>query len=172
VSAATEAAGAKRDGIITSSLWGTAVFAVSAGAAAVFPDVLAVPSLAIALVLFLLGCLAFVRALLLAAGRSRRDEIDLAGLFFLSRSAPNPVRVRLLGAFAAQIVIALVTAFTRPFSALAFGVLVPTYGLGLCGLWAARSGTFPRRVERVRPPRSRAAGTTAPSGDEEPPEPA
>jgi len=29
----------------------------------------------------------------------------------------------------------------------AFGVLVPMYGLGLCGLWASRYGTFGARVE-------------------------
>jgi hypothetical protein len=172
VTAATEPTGAESDRIIAASLWGTAIFAVSASSAAVYPDALAVPSLAIALVLFLLGCLIFVRALLVAAGRSRRDEIDLAGLFFLSRSAPNPVRLRLLGAFAAQIVIALVTAFVRPFSALAFGVLVPTYGLALCGLWGARSGTFPRRVERVRGPRPPTRPEPPSKPLDEPPSPA
>jgi hypothetical protein len=148
------------DRIVAASLWGTAGFAVSATAATLFPDTLAVPSLVVALVLFLSGCLAFVRALLLAAGRSRRDEIDLPGLFFLSRSAPTPVRVRLLGSLAAEIVVSLVTASLRPFTALAFGVLVPTYGLGLCGLWAAAAGTFPRRAMPAR-----GAGGAGPEGE-------
>jgi hypothetical protein len=33
------------------------------------------------------------------------------------------------------------------YSPLAFGILVPVFGLGLCGLWGARYGTFePRPV--------------------------
>ncbi|MGD9797425.1 MAG: hypothetical protein AB7V15_04850 [Acidimicrobiia bacterium] len=85
------------------------------------------------------------RALLLAAARSRRDAVDLAGLFFLTRSAPREVRLRLLGPLAVQVVVGLGTASVRPFTPLAFGVLVPVYGLGLCGLWAARAGRFPPR---------------------------
>jgi hypothetical protein len=126
--------------------WGTAVFVVSALSAAVFPDALAVPSITVAVTLFALGCLAFVRTLLLAASRSRRETIELGALFFLSGSAPRPVQIRLLGAVAIEVVVALATASARPFTALAFGVLVPVFGLGLCGLWAAVAGTFaPRR---------------------------
>jgi hypothetical protein len=131
--------------LVSAARWGTGAFVASAVSAAALPDALAVPSLALALVLFVLGCLAFVRALLLAAARSRRDAIDLGGLFFLTGSAPKPVRVHLLGAVAVEVVVALVTASIRPFTPLAFGVLVPVYGLGLCGLWAATAGTFPRR---------------------------
>jgi hypothetical protein len=131
--------------VVSAALWGTAVFAGSAGSAAVWPDALALPSLVVAVVLFALGCVAFVRALLVAARRSRRQTVDLAGLFFLSGCAPTGVRVRLLGAFGAEVVVALATASIRPFTALAFGVLVPVYGLGLCGLWAATAGTFPSR---------------------------
>jgi hypothetical protein len=141
--------------VISASLWGTAVFTVSAVASTAFPDALAIPSLVIDLVLFLLGCLAFMRALLIAAGRSRRDEIDLPGLFFLSRSAPGAVRLRLLGAFAVQVVVAITTAAIRPYTALAFGVLVPTYGLGLCGLWAAKAGRFPPRAQPDHGPAGR-----------------
>ncbi|MEA3054857.1 MAG: hypothetical protein QOD30_289, partial [Actinomycetota bacterium] len=47
---------------------------------------------------------------------------------------------------AAQVVIALVAAGLRPYTAVAFGVLVPTLGLALCGLWAVRSGSFPPRA--------------------------
>jgi hypothetical protein len=131
--------------LVSAARWGTGAFVVSAVSAAALPDALAGPSLALALVLFVLGCLAFARALLLAAARSRRDAIDLGGLFFLTGSAPKPVRVHLLGAVAVEVVVALVTASIRPFTPLAFGVLVPVYGLGLCGLWAATAGTFPRR---------------------------
>ncbi len=138
------------DLVVSLSAWGTVAFSVSAVAAVVFPDTLAVPFLVISLSLFVLGCAAFFRALLLAARRSRRDEVDLAGLFLLSRSAPKGVKARLLGPLGVQILVALVTASVRPFSVLAFGVLVPTYGLGLCGFWAAKAGRFPRRTAPTR----------------------
>jgi hypothetical protein len=44
------------------------------------------------------------------------------------------------------VVVAVATAAVRPFTPLAFGILVPLYGLGLAGVWAAAFGTFgPRR---------------------------
>jgi hypothetical protein len=46
---------------------------------------------------------------------------------------------------AAQVVVAVATAAARPFTTLAFGVLVPVFGVGLNGLWAARHGRFPPR---------------------------
>ena len=57
------------------------------------------------------------------------------------------VQFRLLGSLAVQVVVAVVTASIRLYSPLAFGFLVPVYGLGMCGLWGARYGTFdPRPV--------------------------
>ena len=35
----------------------------------------------------------------------------------------------------------------RPFTPLAFGILVPMLGLGLIALWGARHGTFPARAD-------------------------
>jgi hypothetical protein len=45
------------------------------------------------------------------------------------------------------VVVAVTAAALRPFTALAFSVLVPMLGLGLMALWAARHGRFP-----VKPP--------------------
>jgi hypothetical protein len=98
------------------------------------------------LVLFALGCVAFALALLRAAARSRTDELTLPGLFWLTGAAPTEVRRLLLGSFGVEVVVALATASARPFTGLAFGILVPVYGLGLTGLWGARAGTFPPRV--------------------------
>ena len=75
----------------------------------------------------------------------RRDVVDVAGLFFLTRSAPKNVQRNLMGAFGAQCVIGIASAALRPYTSSAFGVLVPVVGLGLAGLWAARRGTFPAR---------------------------
>ena len=41
-----------------------------------------------------------------------------------------------------QCVVAVTVASVRPFTVAAFAVLVPMYGLGLNGVWAARHGTF------------------------------
>jgi len=132
------------DPVIKPAVWSTVAFAVcsaiavasneAAGFVAVFD-----------LVLFALGCLVFARTLLTAAKRSRSEELSVASIWLLTGQAREPQRW-LLGCLAAQVVIALVAAAMRPYTAVAFGVLVPTFGLGLCGLWAVRSGTFPPRA--------------------------
>lgn len=99
------------------------------------------------LVLFGIGCTAFLGAYAIAIGRSRTEEIGVASLYFLTnRVAPNTVRIWLLGAFAVQSIVAVTTASVRPFTTAAFGVLVPMFGLGLNGVWAARHGTFGPRI--------------------------
>jgi hypothetical protein len=62
-------------------------------------------------------------------------------------------------ALAVQVVVALVGASIGAgglqqgqLNALAFGVLVPMFGIGMNGLWAARYGSFgPRVLAAVRP---------------------
>ena len=71
--------------------------------------------------------------------------LDIAGIWLLA-GQPKDIQRWLLGCLAAQVVIALAAAGLRPYTAVAFGVLVPTLGLALCGLWAVRSGTFPPRA--------------------------
>jgi hypothetical protein len=135
------------DPIVRASIYGTGVFTVLAVlAAASDAGAVIVVAVIVDLVLFAAGCLAFVATLLRAADRSRREVLSLPGIWWLSGSAPAAMRRPLLGALGVEIVVALVTASVRPFTGLAFGVLVPVYGLGLAGLWAARMGTFPPRV--------------------------
>jgi hypothetical protein len=55
------------------------------------------------------------------------------------------VRAALLGSLAVEVVVALATAAARPYTSVASGILVPVYGLALCGLWAARHGRFAPR---------------------------
>jgi hypothetical protein len=120
------------------------VFAVTAFAADAV-DALQIPAIVVALALFVGGAVAMAMTLVIGAGRSRESEITIGGLFFLINSAPKNVRVQLLGSFAVQVVVAFTTAGLRPYTSLAFGVLAPTAGLGLAGLWGARHGTFPAR---------------------------
>lgn len=132
---------------------GTAVFAVTAVAAAVAPGTFKPLALGTAIALFAAGCAIFLWAFVLVAARSRTDQMEQAKIWFLT-GPPTPPEVRrsLLGALAVQVVIGLVTAGVRPYTSLAAGVLVPMWGLGLCGLWTARHGVFPARPPDTRRP--------------------
>lgn len=138
----------KDDPIIGADWSGTAVLAAAAVAAVLAPDTMALPYAAVAMALFVAGFVAFVWSYALAVGRSRDEVLSVAGIWFLSGSAPREVRRSLLTALAAQTIVVVVAASIRPFTAVAFGVLAPLYGLGLAGLWAARHGTFPARPDQ------------------------
>jgi hypothetical protein len=134
-------------GIIAFSWAATGIFAAAATIATLLPDEAARAAAVVDLVLFAIGVVAFLWAYAIAVSRSRTDAVSIAGLYFLSGSAPKEVRVRLLAPCALQVVIAIVSASIRPYTAVAFGILVPILGLGLAGLWGARYGTFPPRDE-------------------------
>lgn len=130
--------------VVRASWVGTAAFTVTAAAAAAVPDA-DVVALVVALALFAGGTVAFGAALVRAAGRSRREEVTMAGVFFLE-GAPRTVRRHVLGSLALEVVVAFATAAARPNTSLAFGILAPVWGQGLAGLWGARHGVFrPRR---------------------------
>ncbi len=115
------------------------------------PDALGVAAAVVDLTLFTMGFAAFVLAMVKAAARSRREVLSVVGVYFLSGSAPARTRRIMLGALGAQVTVALTTAAIRPYTALAFGVLVPLFGLGSCGVWAAFYGEFPERHQREPP---------------------
>jgi hypothetical protein len=143
-------------GLIWASWIGTAIFTISATySSTIGYDAHRSPpgeqtGALIALVLFGIGCVLFVVALALGALRSRDAQMGIGGWFFLAGSAPPIVQRHLLGSVAVEVTVAVVTAAARPFSTLAFGILVPTYGLALCGIWGARHGDFPPAVEPER----------------------
>jgi hypothetical protein len=138
-------------GIIRVSDVVTVVFSVVAVVSAVFLDHLNALVVAVSLVLFMAGCVAFLWAYAIAVGRSRTDAIGIGGLYFLQGSAPRSVQVRLLGALGVQVVVGVVTAAVHPFTSQAFAVLAPMFGLGLTGLWGARYGQFGPRSEAPEP---------------------
>lgn len=137
-------------GLVRASWAGTAVFAVAAFAAVVVEHLEPI-SLGVDVVLFGLGCLAFLGAIVVAARRSREVEMGIGGLFFLAGSAPKQIRTHLLGALGVQVVVAFLTASLRIFTPLAGGMLVPVFGLGMAGLWGARFGEFPARRKASHP---------------------
>lgn len=132
------------DALLAASWIGTGVLAV-ASIAAVASAALESVLVAVSLLMFALGIALFIRAFLFAVNVRREDLIGIGGLFFLAGSAPRRVQRSLLGSFGAQAAIGLATAIIGPYTALAFAVLASMYGLGLCGLWGAIHGTFPRR---------------------------
>ena len=107
-----------------------------------------------ALALFAVGVFAFLWSYYNAVQRSRRDEIGVAELYLLL-GPPTPPRVRRHDARRCSLrrsSIAVATTFARldgpdgkPGSSLALGFLVPMFGFGLNGLWAAYHGDFPPR---------------------------
>lgn len=121
----------------------TAVFTVTQIAADVHPEgpVLAVAAV-VSLAMFFGGTLMFVVAFLIAVGRSRDEQITLAGLLWLSDVAPTDVARTLRLVVSVQVVVAVATAGVRPFTALAFGILAPMAGLAAIAWWAARHGSF------------------------------
>ena len=153
--------------LVRASWAGTAVFTALAVGAAAAPDALAPVSAVVDLALFAAGFLAFCWSLLRAADRSRDEELSVAGLWFLAGgSAPRAVQRDLLLPLGLQVVVGVATAAVRPFTPLAFGILVPLYGLGLAGVWGAAFGTFgPRRDADPRGP-----GPPRPEGPARPPE--
>jgi hypothetical protein len=134
--------------IVWASLAGTAVFVAVNSVEAIALGGTRPVGVVLDLVLFAVGCVAFFWAYAVAVARSRTEEIGVGGLFFLAGTvAPAKIRLLMDGALGVQCVVALVTASVRPFTTLAFGILVPMFGLGLNGVWGARHGTFgPRRL--------------------------
>ena len=126
------------------SVAGTALF-IGTAAVAVLVEGFRTVAAVVDGVLFFVGIVAFLAAYVRAIARSRTHELGVGGIFFLSGSAPRRVRSVLLGALAVQVAVALVTASLRPFTPLAFGMLVPMFGMGVAGVWGAFHGTYPAR---------------------------
>ena len=143
-------AGVPGAGLLRWDRRGTVLFVVVATAAAAVPDRFARPAAVVDLVLFAVGLVTFLLAYARAIGRSRTEAVDVIGVFLLGGDvAPPEVRRELRLLFGVQVVVALVTASIRPYTSVAFGVLVPLYGMGLAGLWGATHGRFgPRQPGR------------------------
>ncbi len=141
---------------------GTALFALTATYAAVVFDTTAQWTGSItALTLFTVGVGAFLWAFWNALQRSRTESVAVTQVYLLSGPAiPSTIRRSMNSLLVAQVLIALVTTLTRPNgpdgspgSSLAVGFLVPMFGFGMNGLWAAYHGRFEPRLEPGLEPR-------------------
>jgi hypothetical protein len=137
--------------IVRVAWWGTGLFAVTAVAGAVSDGIARDVAAVVAVGLFGVGIVLFFVAYARAVSRSRFDAVNVGGVYLLLGTAPRAVQLRLTGALALQLVVAVVTAAAtasvRPFTPLAFGLLVPMFGLACCGMWGAYHGAFPARTD-------------------------
>ena len=114
----------------------------------------------VSMVLFAIGVATTLWAYTRALDRSRVEEVGVANLYLLTGdTAPRPVRRTMTLALTIQIVAALAGAWIGvagldegQLNALAFGVLVPMFGVGMNGVWAARHGSYGPRVGSVVSP--------------------
>lgn len=110
-------------------------------------------AVAVCLLNFSIGVVAFLWGYWNAVQRSREDNIAVAALYFLiDGCAPKAVAMRMNVLLGVQTTVGLATALARTStdgergSTLAFGILVPMLGLGLNGLWGAFHGHFSPRA--------------------------
>ena len=109
-----------------------------------------IAALIVSLVLFFAGMVICTIGFVVAASRSRRDQLDLGRLALLTGVAPRRVRNSLFGALVVQIIGGLVPAIATKGLELDFGTLVPLVGVGLIFWWGAAYGDFPPRPELAR----------------------
>lgn len=120
----------------------------------------------VSLLLFAAGIATSLWAYTTALERSRTEEVGVANLYLLTGdTAPKPVKRAMSAALAVQVVAAVVGAsigvgglHEGQLNALAFGVLVPMFGIGMNGAWAARYGSFGPRVQPTAKPSNRKIG--------------
>ena len=136
--------------LVRINILGTGIFVVSASVAAVFfTSGFRMLGVVVAMALFAVGVAAFIWGYITAVQRSRYDNISVASLYLLLGDVTtSKVRRVMNGCLVVQGLCGLITALVRtstdgrPGSTLAFGVLVPLFGIGLNGLWASRRGKF------------------------------
>lgn len=113
-------------------------------------DGVALANLVVTGALFVGTCILFIVGFLLAAARSRDDDLHLSGLFYLTAVAPDSVRRAFMGLWFAQILIGIATiVWTAP----PFGVMATMFGVFVNMVWSARHGSFrphPTEAPRVR----------------------
>jgi len=152
--------------IVAANRWFTVAFVLWSAVAVLVKG--ARPALAgLDVAALVLGSAVYLVAYANAVSRSRDDLIGLGGLFFLADGAgPGPVRRSFYVMLTVQTVAGVTAAAVRPFTAVAFGVLVPIVGLSAMALWSARYGTFESRHDDAPSPSGPAAGDPVAARDD------
>ena len=155
--------------VVRYDLVGTALFVAAMAVAVPLREerVGQVTIAAVSMVLFAAGAATALWAYASALERSRTDNVGVANLYLLTATtAPARVRHLMWGCLAVQVAVSFAGAIVGvvgldegQLNALAFGTLVPMFGIGANGVWAARHGTFgPRSVNRAERPDNRKIG--------------
>lgn len=154
--------------LVRANVVGTAVFVVAVAITIPLRDERPVQIAfgVVSMVLFAVGAAGCLWAYVGALDRSRTDEIGVANLFLLTGpTAPTPVKRTMTIALVTQSVLALVGAIIgasglsgNEVNALAFGILVPMFGLAMNALWAVRHGRFGPRIDQSVQPSNRKIG--------------
>jgi hypothetical protein len=111
--------------------------------------------------LFMIGAAAMLMAFGRAVGRSRTEAIGMGGLYFLAGdAAPAGLRRPFSVLLAVQVIVGVVGAASRVYTAMAACVLVPVFGIGMSGLWGSRFSVFPPRGGTPARPSSGPSGGT------------
>jgi hypothetical protein len=150
-------------GVVRADVLGTAVFLAALAVAVPLKSHRPAQFLigGVSMVLFATGVAATLWAYTRALDRSRVENVGVANLFLLTgATAPAMVKRTMSLALTVQIVAAVAGASfgvvglnKGQLNALAFGVLVPMFGIGMNGVWAARFGSYgPRSGTAVLPP--------------------
>jgi hypothetical protein len=114
----------------------------------------------VSMILFTIGVVTTLWAYVSALELSRTREVGVANLFLLTGpTASRPVKRTMTLALVVQVVVAVTGASIGiagladdDLNALAFGILVPMFGIGMNGMWSARYGSFgPRITPSMRP---------------------
>ncbi|MEY2444893.1 MAG: hypothetical protein QOE00_1473 [Ilumatobacteraceae bacterium] len=108
----------------------------------------------VSMALFAVGVVTTLWAYTRALDRSRVEEVGVANLYLLTGATAPPRVKRLMSwALGAQVVAAIAGAWIGvvgldkgDLNALAFGVLVPMFGVGMNGVWASRHGSYGPRI--------------------------
>ena len=154
--------------LVRADVIGSAVFALSVGVGVGFRDERPVQIAfgVVSMVLFAVGAAGCLWAYVSALDRSRTDEIGVANLYLLTGpTAPTPIKRTMIVALVVQVVLALTGAIVgasglsgNQVNALAFGILVPMFGLAMNALWAVRHGQFGPRLDKSVQPSNRKIG--------------
>lgn len=117
----------------------------------------------VSIALFGVGVATSLWSYVSALERSRTEEVGVANLYLLTGpTAPASVKRTMSIALVLQVVAALAGASVGvaglegdQVNALAFGILVPMFGIGMNGMWAARYGSYGPRIAAGSKPTNR-----------------
>ena len=140
------------------NLAGTAVFLIALAVAIPFRNHRFAQFLiaGVSMALFAVGVATTLWAYTRALDRSRVEEVGVANLYLLTGdTAPKTVGLTMSLALVVQVLAAIGGAWIGvvgldegQLNALAFGVLVPMFGVGMNGMWAAGNGSYGPRIGR------------------------